>query len=303
MLAPVIPTYSPPTCLRRFIAASGLALLVTAADEQFYIVPVEQLYPLFRQALPPSRATTHCCLFLTSGTATLHIGPDTYTIGPQQVLFVRAGQVYSFQLGDRNTGYFCHFHEELLIGPNGSADSLTAFAFLRFWGTPVFSLPAQTADFVGALLHRLLVEFKVNGRQSSDLLRAYLLALLHELNRALPAEAPPAPSQAAVLTNRFRQLVATALKTLPRVSDYAARLHITPNHLTKIVRAVTGKAPARWIEEAVVLEAKVLLSQSTWPVSEVAAAVGVADASYFSRLFKKHVGVSPLAYRNRLEKS
>lgn len=234
MLASAIATYSPPTCLRRFVAdPTGPLPLRPAADEQFYIVPVEQLYPLFQQALPPSRATTHSCLLLTSGTATLHIGPDAYTIGPQQVLFIRAGQVYSFQLGDRYTGYFCHFHDELLIGPNGSADSLAAFAFLRFWGPPVFSLPAQTAGFVEALLHRLLVEFVAHGRQHPDLLRAYLLALLHELNYAYPAEGLPAPSPALALTNRFKHLVGTALKTLPLVSDYAARLHVTPTTLLK----------------------------------------------------------------------
>ncbi|WP_280640684.1 helix-turn-helix domain-containing protein [Hymenobacter volaticus] len=231
------------------------------------------------------------------------MGPDPYTVGPGQLLLVRAGQVYSFQPGQQYTGYFCHFHDELLIGPLGSADSLTAFPFLRVWGAPLFVLPAQTTGFVEALLHRLLVEFQAHGQQRPDLLRAYLLALLHELLHIFPVDALPAPSPALALTNRFKRLVATNFSSLPQVRDYADQLHVTPKHLTKTVRMVTGKTPTRWIEETLVLEAKVLLSQSSWPVSEVAAAVGLADASYFSRLFKKHTGMSPLAYRQRVGKS
>ena len=51
------------------------------------------------------------------------------------------------------------------------------------------------------------------------------------------------------------------------------------------------------------MEANNLLSQTDSPIGEVATRVGILDPSYFARLFKKHVGVSPSVFRNRSEKS
>ncbi|UOQ64640.1 helix-turn-helix domain-containing protein [Hymenobacter volaticus] len=127
--------------------------------------------------------------------------------------------------------------------------------------------------------------------------------MLHELNRAYAAAPAPPQSTALTITNRFKQLVATSLKSNYSISDYANLLHISPNHLTKSVRSITGKSPTKWLEETIVLEAKALLFQSTLSVAEIASEVGVTDPSYFSRLFKKHAGVSPLVFRRMIEKS
>ena len=270
--------------------------MLAADAQQFFVVPVEQLYPRFAQSMPPARATVHVLLYLTSGTARINIGNEAYAIGPHQALLARAGQVYSFQPGDVNTGFLCHFHNDLLLG---TADALAAFDFLHFGGPPVIELSEPTAGFVEMLLRRLLAEYGTHRLQYPAILRAYLLALLYELQRAYTTAAPTPVTAAVGITNGFKHLVATSLKTTHRVSDYAARLCVSPNHLSKCVRRVTGKSPAKWIEESIVLEAKVLLFQSAWSVGEVAAAVGVADASYFSRLFRKHAGQTPLEFRKR----
>jgi len=80
-------------------------------------------------------------------------------------------------------------------------------------------------------------------------------------------------------------------------------LHISPNHLNKAVKAATGKSPSVWIDEAIVLEAKVLLYQSQYAISDVAGELGLHDPSYFSRLFKKYEGITPQNFRARIEKS
>lgn len=295
-----IKTYQPTDYLGRFTPASAVIQpLLTAGSAQFFIVPVEQLYPLFTGPVPPVRATGHTLLYLTSGTARMHIGNEAHTIGPQEVLLVRAGQVHSFAPGDQNTGLLCHFHDDLFVGQAAEAGALATFSFLQFWGRPVISLAAQTAPFAEQLLRRLLAEYEANQLGYPAILRAYLLALLHELNRAYDAVVPEAATAAVTITNQFKQLVATHLRETHRVSDYAARLCVSTNHLSKCVRRVTGQSPARWLEESLVLEAKVLLFQSTWSVGEIAEAVGVGDASYFSRLFKKHTGATPLAFRKR----
>jgi len=299
-LPPAIPTYAPEGYLRQFMPAPGpLQALLSAEAERFFIVPVEQMYPLFPRALPPARSTAHSCVYLTSGFARMNIGHDAYTIGPHEALLVRAGQVYSFQPGDVNTGFVCHFHDDFLVGSQARETS-TLFDFLHAAGSPVVSLGSTIGGFAEQVLGRLLAEYQLHQLQYPDLLRAYLLALLHELQRTYAASQPATLSAAATITNRFKQLLASSLATTHRVSDYAEQLNVTRNHLSKCVRSVTGKSPARWIEDSLVLEAKVLLFQTTWSVGEVALAVGMADASYFSRLFKKHAGVTPLEFRKKI---
>ena len=295
-----INTYNMMEYVQRFtVEPAAVQQLLLADPGQFFIVAVEQLYPLFTQAVPPSRATGHTFVYLTSGQARMNIGNDSYTIGPHQILIARAGQVYSFETGDVNTGFVCHFHDDILLGQPGSAAALAPFDFLHFWGRPVIKLTVQTAEFVEQLLRRLLAEYTTSQLAYPAITRAYLLALLHELNRAYASAAPMPLTAAVTLTNHFKHLVSTSLKATHRVSDYAEWLHISANHLSKCVRSVTGKSPARWIEESIVLEAKVLLFQSGWSMSEVAMAVGIEDASYFSRLFKKHTGLTPLAFRKQ----
>jgi AraC family transcriptional activator of pobA len=295
-----INTYNMLEYLPRFTVepAAGQNLLLTNSA-QFFIMAVEQLYPLFTQGVPPSRSTGHSFVYLTSGQARMRIGNDSYCVGPHEMLIARAGQVYSFEPGDVNTGFVCHFHDDILLGQGGTAEALATFDFLHFWGRPVIEVPVQTAEFVELLLRRLLIEYTTNRLDYPAVVRAYLLALLHELNRVYTAESPAQLTAAVTLTNHFKHLVSTSLKKTHRVSDYADWLHISPNHLSKCVRSVTGKSPARWIEESIVLEAKVLLFQSGWSVGEVGVAVGIEDASYFSRLFKKHTGLTPLAFRKR----
>lgn len=295
-----ITTYPPTDYLGRFTPAPAVIQpLLTAESTKFFIVPVERLYPLFTGPVPPARATGHTLLYLTSGTARMHIGNEAFTVGPHEVLLVRAGQVYSFAPGDQNTGLLCHFHDDLLVGQAVEGSASAAFPFLQFWGRPVIPLDGQTAPFAEQLLRRLLAEYEANQLSYPAILRAYLLALLQELNRAYDAGVPEAATAAGTITHQFQQLVATHLCETHRVSDYATRLCISTNHLSKCVRRVTGKSPARWLEESLVLEAKVLLFQSAGSVSEVAEAVGVGDASYFSRLFKKHTGLTPLEFRKR----
>jgi AraC family transcriptional activator of pobA len=295
-----IPTYQVDEYLQRFMPESQqLRQQLALNAEPFLIMAVEQMYPYFTQGVPPVRATGHSCLFLTSGTARMRIGPELYTIQPGEVLLVRTGQVHSFEPGDVNTGFICRFTTDFLGSAPGSSQGLAPFALLQVWGNPLVRLPAQTAKFVENDLQRLLVEYQAHQVQHPELVRAYLLALLHELS--LHALESGEPLTAAVsLTNRFKQLVAGSLRTVVRISDYAALLHVTPNYLTKCVRTVTGKSPVKWLEESRVAEAKGLLFQSELSISDIALQVGVTDASYFSRFFKQHVGVTPQVFRGLL---
>lgn len=268
---------------------------------KFFVIKLEEMTRLMKVPVPPTRITNHTLIYLTEGEAVMTIGSETYKIGSGDGLVVPAGQVFSFSTVDLNRGYLCNFHPDFIIGKFGKAELLKNFEFLRVWGNPRISLDDPTSALVAHLFSRLLRWYSAHGLTRPDLIRAYFIALLCELNERYKPVSVGLQTTAVTITNRFRELLFARIKTHHRVADYASLLTITPNHLNKSVRAITGKSPIKWIDEAIVLEAKVLLYQTSGSISAVAAEVGIADASYFSRLFKKYEGVTPLAFRKRIE--
>ena len=278
--------------------------LLQPGFEQFFIVRVEDMIRRMKLPVPPTRTDASTLIFLIEGEAVMSIGSETYTIRQHECLVVPAGQVFSFESGvDQNRGYLCNFHRDFLLGSPVPGSRRHEFEFLSVWGNPRISFGPEAAAVLRPLLDRMLREYSARALANADLLQAYLRALLCEIDLVYQPLVDSAPTAAVHLVQRFRELLAAHFRTQQLVADYAARLCVSPNHLTKVVKAATGKSPTKWIAEAVVLEAKVLLHQSALSVGEVAGEVGLADASYFSRLFKKHAGLTPLAFRHRIEKS
>lgn len=268
---------------------------------RFFVVRVEEMISRMKLPVPPTRTTNHTLIFLTAGEAVMSIGSQSYTIGPNECLVVPAGQVFSFSQLDLNQGYLCNVHPDFIIGKFGKADLLKDYEFLRVWGNPQIRLDEPTAEFVTRLFDRMLLHYTRHGLTQPDRIQASFIALLCEINQVYQPMSASRSTSYVLTTNRFKELLFTHIKTYHSVADYAALLNLSPNHLNKSVKSITGKSPTVWIDEAIVLEAKVLLYQTDYPMSEVAAQVGILDASYFSRLFKKYEGVSPLTFRQLIE--
>ncbi|MBK6931019.1 MAG: AraC family transcriptional regulator [Saprospirales bacterium] len=88
---------------------------------------------------------------------------------------------------------------------------------------------------------------------------------------------------------------------MPR--DYAEMLFITPNHLNALVNSVVGKPAGELIRDRVVLEAKRLLVNSDFNISQIADALHFEDNAYFTRFFKKYTGMSPEIFRQEYAKN
>ena len=81
----------------------------------------------------------------------------------------------------------------------------------------------------------------------------------------------------------FLDLLHTHYRKQRRVSFYADELSLTPRHLTTVIRLVSGRSAARWIEEYIVLEAQILLRNSPMTIKEITYELGFNDQSLFSK--------------------
>jgi len=79
--------------------------------------------------------------------------------------------------------------------------------------------------------------------------------------------------------------------------DLAHHLGMSGDYLTLCFRKEVGMAPIAYLNRYRVNQAKVLLAESNKSVTEIAMEVGFSDSSYFGRVFRRQVGVTPDAYR------
>jgi AraC family transcriptional regulator, transcriptional activator of pobA len=270
---------------------------------KFFIVKVEDMIRLIKLPVPPTKAITHSLIYLTEGEATMTIGSESFKIFKDECLIIPAGQVFSFDNLDINKGFLCNFHDDIIVGKFGKNELLKGFEFLNIWGNPRIGLGCEKSKFVEQLLSRIYLDYSNNGLQYLDIIQSYFIATLCEINSIYKPLSNSNQTTAINITNKFKAMIFANIKSKHLVTDYSSMLNITPNHLNKLVKTITGKSPTKWIDDTLVLEAKVLLYQTSLTINEVASEIGIYDQSYFSRLFKKYEGVTPFEFRKKIETS
>ena len=84
---------------------------------------------------------------------------------------------------------------------------------------------------------------------------------------------------------------------LRTAKDYADRLAVHVNHLNKVLKENTGKTTTDIISSRILQEAKILLKQTDWNVSEIAYSLGFEQVAHFSNFFRKQTAMPPVAFR------
>ena len=77
-------------------------------------------------------------------------------------------------------------------------------------------------------------------------------------------------------------------------------LHVTPNHLTETVKNLTGTTSNELIKAKLIIEAKRLLLFTDATITEISNQLNFKDQSYFTRVFKRHCGISPKDFKNSM---
>jgi transcriptional regulator GlxA family with amidase domain len=77
----------------------------------------------------------------------------------------------------------------------------------------------------------------------------------------------------------------------------AHHLQLSPRTLNRRFKQATGISPLAYLQSLRIAAAKDLLRHSNLSVGEIAWRQGMQDVSYFSQLFRRHCGMSPLRYR------
>ncbi len=86
------------------------------------------------------------------------------------------------------------------------------------------------------------------------------------------------------------------------LADIARRFYISKSYLSRIYKEVTGFTVNEYINVLRTKKAKQLLENTDYSITKIAELIGYDSITYFEKVFKKYIELSPLKYRKKLEK-
>jgi AraC-like DNA-binding protein len=242
---------------------------------------------------------------LMRGRHVYHYADKSIEVTGSTLLFFNPQVPYTFEARSENpTGYFCIFREGFFSEHlRGNLRDLPMYAP---GGKPAFILDEDADREMSAIFLKMQKELKGDYAFRFDLIRNYLMELIHGALKLQPSDTlyqhPDANARIAAL---FAELLERQFPiehpaqqvSLRSARDYAGQLHVHTNHLNRAVRTVTGKTTSQLIAERLTAEAKALLRHTDWNIAEISYSLGFEEPSHFSHFFKKNASLTPLAWR------
>lgn len=202
-------------------------------------------------------------------------------------------------------GSFCIFNAEFLTR-HKSGVILEELPIYRPGGVPVFQVSDEEASEIQHIFSKMRKELTSDYLYKYDLLRNYLIELIHYGQKLQPAGTlNPTHNAAARVSSLFTELLERQFPVaspqhrirLRTAKDYADQLAVHVNHLNKVLKEQTGKTTTEVISNRILQEAKILLKQTDWSISEIAYSLGFEELAHFSNFFRKQTSIAPNTFR------
>jgi AraC family transcriptional activator of pobA len=244
---------------------------------------------------------------LIKGHNVVEYADKTVQIEKQGILFATPKIPYRYTPQDANqNGYFCVFTKDFL---SKSKTGILVDDFSVFSPKSEFIYEVDDTQYkeLEAIFIKMIQELSSDYAFKYDLLRNYVIELLHTGQKLSPIGSSLKNINAAgrisalfieLLERQFPIENDAQVIQLKTPLEFATALGVHINHLNKVLKETTGKSTTEIINSRIVEEAKILLLQTQWNVTEIANALGFDEVAHFSNYFKKHTSVSPLNFRN-----
>lgn len=254
----------------------------------------------------PYNRRTYYKISLIKGHNIAEYADKTIEIKDDALLFATPKVPYNYVPQDQHQkGHFCIFTEEFLI-KSKSGVALDDLPIFRTGGYPVFQLSASEAREINDVFQKMRKEILSNYAFKYDLIRNYVMELIHYGQKLQPTtDLYSANNASGRVVSLFVELLERQFPienpnqrlSLRTASDYAERLSVHVNHLNRVLKENTGKTTTDIIANRITQEAKILLKQTDWNISEVAYSLGFEEVAHFSNFFKKQTAFTPIQFR------
>jgi len=241
-------------------------------------------------------------LFLFHGQVRANIDGAVRECDAPVALTIHPSLAHGFDFSEEAQGYVLTLDQNMLFAAAGHEGDLFSSLFVHPLTIGLAAAPDALAR-IEALLQNLILE-AAWPRHGHTLMLEWLARSTLLMLVRVQAERRIADTSGRgdfELFSRFRVEVERHYKEQWQVGRYADALRIAPVRLNRLCLKLAGKSAFEITQERLMLEACRKLTYVPAGVASIAYELGFQDPAYFSRLFKKLMGVTPKAFRRQAQ--
>jgi len=241
---------------------------------------------------------------LVRGKCVFHYAEKRFELDGDTLIFFNPLVPYIWESLHSGKGVFCIFNASFFT--DNLHTSLRDLPMFVPGNNPTYALDDTQSTEIERLFEKMISNLSSTYRLKYDLIRNYIIEILHFALKLQPSESLYQHSNAnARITSLFIDMLERQFPietpdqqlALRSPGDFAVRLSVHVNHLNRAIRETTGKTTSSLIAERVTAEAKALLKHTNWNISEISYTLGFEEMAHFDNFFRKHTASTPSAYR------
>ncbi|WP_312089630.1 AraC family transcriptional regulator [Chryseobacterium sp.] len=252
----------------------------------------------------PHRHSFFQILYVSRGAGIHYVDFQEWKIEDGTIFFLSPGQVHDLRFTSRNPeGIMINFNEDFFNDFLSQKDFINSLPVFSKSGKYGFRKVDSCKSELESTIAKILKVIKYDSLYKKQFIQTLVLEIVLMIAIKTKDENP----ENEIIRNnyllvKFEKLLEKYFMEAHHPKFYAAHLSVTPNYLNTLCKKLTGKTLGEIIRSRIVLEAKRLLVNSEYTISQIAYELYFEDNSYFSKFFKANTGLTPAEFRKSINK-
>jgi AraC family transcriptional activator of pobA len=251
--------------------------------------------------LAPHKHNFYVSVLFTRGSGTHEIEFNKYDVQPGKVFMMAPGQVHNWQFSNDIDGYI-FFHTKEFFDLNFTYEKIENYPFFSsLRNCPEIVLKKTPFKKIEEIYREITEEYHQDQLMKFQKIVSLVNVLYITLSREYIPQTVRESQDLNYLTRlkKLEGLIDKNFRIIKSPEEYAQMMNVSEKHLNRICKTCLNKTVSEVITDRIILEAKRMLVYSKNNISEITKELGYENNSYFSRLFKKKTGKTPLEFMNK----
>ena len=243
-------------------------------------------------------------LLFSKGNAIIRMNNESFPVQPQTICLIAPGQLHSFEGLEEMQGIVLFFCQDFYVEEFSFIRLLNVFSCtIQMAGinsNPSINLSDREFNQVSDIMKFIDHEYKQNNSpdNSAIVIRSLLNIMLLKVSDFYDAKSEKSKKSDSIFIHNLSRLVDSYFISEHHIGFYTSAINVSEKQLNEICNKNFNCGLKKIINDRLMQEARKLLLHSELSVSEISYKLNFEDNSYFNKVFKKQIGLTPKRFRD-----